>query len=56
MSRVMAAIHRDVTHKHIALTSVTVAQLSVSCVQHELVSAENRASDGGSKRRLEETA
>jgi hypothetical protein len=56
MSRVTAAIRHDVAHKHIALFSVTVAQRSVSCVQHELVSAENHASDEGSKRRLEETA
>jgi len=37
MSRLSAVIHRDVTHKHSGLTSVTVAQRCVSCVQLLLV-------------------
>jgi hypothetical protein len=33
MSRLKEALHRDVTHKHIALTGITAAQRYLSCVQ-----------------------
>jgi hypothetical protein len=37
MSRLSAVTHRDVKHKHSALTSVTVARRCVTCVQQLLV-------------------
>jgi len=55
MSRLTAVIHRDFTHKHSTLTSVTVAQLYVSCAA-VIGGGKNRTVDRGSGKRQEESA